>query len=71
MKKFFWDQMKLPNRHWLAANMNFEAFLGFNAFSTRKITGQDLIDFVRYRQMMAQGALVDDDMAAAVLGKPR
>ena len=24
-KKFFWDQMKLPNRHWLAANMNFEA----------------------------------------------
>ena len=32
-----------------------EAFLGFHAFSTRKQTGADLIDFVRYRQ------LLDDD----------
>lgn len=51
--------------------MNFEAFLGFNAFSTRKITGEDLIDFVRYRQLMAQGARMGDDFSAEVLGKPR
>jgi len=70
-KKFFWDQMKLPNRHWLAANMNFEAHLGFNAFSTRKMTGQDLIDFVKYRQLVAQGAVIDDAFGAAVLGKPK
>lgn len=70
-KKFFWDQMKLPNRHWLAANMNFEAFLGFTAFSTRKLTGRDLIDFVRYRQLTAQGAMADDELAAQVLGAPK
>jgi len=70
-KKFFWDQMKLPNRHWLAANMNFEAYLGFNAFSTKKITGKDLIDFIKYRQMMADGAPMDDALASAVLGKPK
>lgn len=27
-KKFFWDQMKVPNRHWLAGNMTLEAFVG-------------------------------------------
>ena len=70
-KKFFWDQMKLANRHWLAANMNFEAWLGFNAFDSKKITGQDTIDFVKYRQLVAQGALVDDRFAEQVLGKPK
>src|SRR5208337_4680277 len=42
-KKFFWDQTKLANRHWLMANMNYEAFLGFNSFNTKKITGKDVI----------------------------
>ena len=70
-KKFFWDQMKLANRHWLAANMNFEAHLGFNAFDTKKITGQDVIDFVKYRQLTAEGALINDEFAAQVLGKPK
>jgi 6-oxo-cyclohex-1-ene-carbonyl-CoA hydrolase len=70
-KKFFWDQMKLANRHWLAANMNFEAYLGFNAFDSKKVTGQDVIDFVKYRQLTAEGALIDDDFAAQVLGKPK
>ena len=31
-KKFFWDTMKNSHRHWLAANMGGEAFLGFGAF---------------------------------------
>jgi 6-oxo-cyclohex-1-ene-carbonyl-CoA hydrolase len=69
-KKFFWDQAKLPNRHWLAANMQTEAFLGFNAFNTRKITGTDLIDFVKYRQLIAQGKRLDDEFFADVMGKP-
>ena len=34
-KKFFWDQTKVINRHWLASNMATEAFLGFNAFNTK------------------------------------
>ncbi len=54
-KKFFWDQTKLANRHWLAANMSGEAFLGFTAFNNRKITGVDVIDFVKYRQLLARG----------------
>ena len=69
-KKFFWDQAKLPNRHWLAANMATEAFLGFNAFNTRKITGTDLIDFVKYRQLIAQGKRMDDEFFIEVMGKP-
>jgi len=70
-KKFFWDQMKLANRHWLAANMNYEAWLGFSAFDAKKITGMDVIDFVKYRQLVAQGAVFDEDFATQVLAKPR
>jgi 6-oxocyclohex-1-ene-carbonyl-CoA hydrolase len=70
-KKFFWDQSKLPNRHWLAANMSGEAYLGFNAFNAKKITGTNVIDFVKYRQMVADGALWDDDAFEAVMGTPK
>ena len=70
-KKFFWDQMKLANRHWLAANMNGEAWLGFSAFAAKKITGTDIIDFVKYRQLVAQGAVFDEDFATRVLAKPK
>ncbi|WP_459942736.1 Clp protease/crotonase-like domain-containing protein, partial [Deferrisoma palaeochoriense] len=70
-KKFFWDQAKLANRHWLAANMMCEAFLGFTAFSTRKMTGEDVIDFLKYRQLVARGALMDEDAFEQVLPKPK
>ena len=69
-KKFFWDQMKLANRHWLAANMSCEAFLGFGAFNTKKITGKDVIDFIKYRQLVAAGALMDEVAFAQVMAKP-
>jgi 6-oxo-cyclohex-1-ene-carbonyl-CoA hydrolase len=70
-KKYFWDQAKVINRHWLAANMNSEAFLGFNAFNTKKITGQDTIDFIEFRRRQADGAAFDAEFMAAVLGKPQ
>ena len=70
-KKFFWDQMKVPNRHWLAANMNHEAYLGFSAFDAKKATGKDVIDFVRYRQLVAEGHVFDEDFAEQVLAKPK
>jgi 6-oxo-cyclohex-1-ene-carbonyl-CoA hydrolase len=70
-KKFFWDQAKLPNRHWLMANMNYEAFLGFGAFNTKKITGTDVIDFLKFRQAIAKGAAADEATFEAVLGKPK
>ena len=70
-KKFFWDYSKNYNRHWLAANMGGEAFLGFGAFNTKKITGQDTIDFIRFRQNIADMKTWDMDMFAEVLGKPQ
>ncbi len=70
-KKFFWDQTKLANRHWLAANMQGEAYLGFHAFNTRSITGQDTIDFIKYRQLLAEGHPMDEELFEAVLGKPQ
>ncbi len=70
-KKFFWDYSKNYNRHWLAANMSSEAFLGFHAFNTRKMTGKDTIDFIKYRQLVAKGEFADDKMFEEVLPKPK
>lgn len=70
-KKFFWDQTKLPNRHWLAANMAVEGFLGFTAFNTRKLTGTDVIDFVKYRQYLAEGRILDEKTLAELLPRPK
>jgi 6-oxo-cyclohex-1-ene-carbonyl-CoA hydrolase len=70
-KKFFWDLAKNYNRHWLAVNMATEAFMGFHAFNTKKITGQDVIDFIKYRQLIARGKSVDEAFMEAVLAKPK
>ena len=70
-KKYFWDIAKNGNRHWLAANMGGEAFLGFGAFNTKKITGQDTIDFIKFRQNVADSRLWDEEMFAEVMGKPK
>ncbi|MGA3086274.1 MAG: 6-oxocyclohex-1-ene-1-carbonyl-CoA hydratase [Thermodesulfobacteriota bacterium] len=70
-KKFFWDQTKNYNCHWLAANMMGEAFLGFGAFNTKKITGTDTIDFIKYHQNIAEGRLMDEVFFEEVLGKPQ
>ncbi len=70
-KKFFWDQAKVINRHWLASNMATEAFLGFNAFNTKKITGQDTIDFIEFRKRQANSDPFDAEFMAAVLAKPK
>jgi 6-oxocyclohex-1-ene-carbonyl-CoA hydrolase len=70
-KKFFWDIMKNPNRHWLAANMGGEAFLGFGAFNTKKITGKDTIDFIKFRQNIAECKGWDMEMFAEVMGEPK
>jgi 6-oxo-cyclohex-1-ene-carbonyl-CoA hydrolase len=69
-KKYFWDMQKNYNRHWLSVNMTTEAFLGFNAFNTKKITGKDVIDFVKYRQLIAEGKDIDEAFMEAVLATP-
>lgn len=70
-KKFFWDTTKNEHRHWLAANMGGEAFLGFGAFNTKKITGKDTIDFIKFRQNVAQSKQWTPEMFAEVLGQPK
>jgi 6-oxo-cyclohex-1-ene-carbonyl-CoA hydrolase len=69
-KKFFWDYSKNYNRHWLAANMSGEAFLGFGAFNAKRITGKDTIDFIKFRQNINDCRTWDYEMYAEVLGKP-
>jgi len=70
-KRFFWDILKNTQIYWLAANMNMEAFLGFNAFNTSKITGKREIDFLEYRRLLAKVKTFDDELAEAVLPKPK
>ena len=69
-KKYFWDMMKSSQIYWLGANMNAEAFIGFNAFNTQKITGKRTIDFIKYRQLLAQAKAFDDELIESVMPKP-
>lgn len=66
-KKFFWDQGKVTYRHWLTANMMSEAYLGFNAFNTKKLTGKDVIDFIEYRRQLAQAKPFTQELVDAVM----
>lgn len=70
-KKFFWDSNKISAKYWLGANMNMEAYIGFNTFNTQKETGQRRIDFIKYRQLTAEGHAFDDDLAEQVMPKPQ
>ncbi|MEW5760927.1 MAG: 6-oxocyclohex-1-ene-1-carbonyl-CoA hydratase [Candidatus Thermoplasmatota archaeon] len=70
-KKSFWDQAKIVNRHWLAANMCTEAYIGFNAFNTRKMTGKDVIDFIKYRQLIAKGHKFDEELVEEVIPRKK
>ena len=70
-KRFFWDQAKSSQIYWLGANMNAEAYLGFNAFNTQKLTGKREIDFLAYRKSLAQAKSFDDALCESVLPKPK
>jgi 6-oxo-cyclohex-1-ene-carbonyl-CoA hydrolase len=70
-KKVYWDMNKNDHRYWLAVNMTGEAFLGFGAFNTKKITGKDTIDFIKYRQMISEAHALDPELFEAVLGTPK
>ncbi|MDQ7779457.1 MAG: 6-oxocyclohex-1-ene-1-carbonyl-CoA hydratase [Planctomycetota bacterium] len=69
-KRLFWDQAKAASRQWLMTNMMGEAFLGFTAFNTRKLTGRDTIDFIKYRQLIAAGRMLDQEFFEQVLPSP-
>ena len=46
-----------------------EAKLRFTVFKTRKETGKDVIDFIKYRQLLADGHPFDQKLIDAVLPK--
>jgi 6-oxo-cyclohex-1-ene-carbonyl-CoA hydrolase len=70
-KRFFWDLQKSSQIYWLGANMNAEAFLGFNAFNMQKVTGKREIDFLTYRKLLAEARIFDDGLAEEVMAKPQ
>jgi len=70
-KKFFWDTTKVHATYWLGANMNGDAWLGFNAFNTQKLTGSSVIDHIELRKQIAKGHIYDEDLAELVLPKPK
>jgi len=70
-KRFFWDLAKNDERAYLALNMQGDAFMGFNAFHTKSMTGKDTIDFIKLRQMLAKGHPYNDELYEAVIPKPQ
>lgn len=70
-KRFFWDANKISGIYGLGANMNAEAYLGFNAFNSQKVTGSDVIDFLELRRQYAKGHIFDDELAEMVFYPPK
>ncbi|HEX7079009.1 MAG TPA: 6-oxocyclohex-1-ene-1-carbonyl-CoA hydratase [Candidatus Eisenbacteria bacterium] len=64
-KQRHWDQNSVTNREWLALNMMTEARAGFRAFNEGPKDRRE-VDFIRLRQMLAQGHPWDDDLLRAI-----
>lgn len=60
-KQWFWDVNNVTNREWLALNMMTEARAGFRAFNEGP-KGRREVDFIRLRQLLAEGHPWDDDL---------
>lgn len=65
-KRFFWDANKVSGMYVLANNMCTEAWLGFNAFNTQKLTGSSTIDFIELRRQYAKAEMYSDELAKKV-----
>jgi 6-oxo-cyclohex-1-ene-carbonyl-CoA hydrolase len=70
-KKHYWDMLKGGQIYWLGANMNGEAFIGFNTFNTQKITGKREMNYLAYRRGLAAARTFDDDLCEEVIPKPQ
>ena len=60
-----WDKNKESNRDWLALNMMTEAKAGFRAFNEGP-RGNREVDFIKLRQMLANGHEWNDELIQAV-----
>ena len=69
-KKHYWDMLKSSQIYWLGANMNAEAYIGFNTFNAQKITGKREMDYLAYRRGLAQIRTFDDSFCEDVIPKP-
>ncbi|MBI5267245.1 MAG: 6-oxocyclohex-1-ene-1-carbonyl-CoA hydratase [candidate division Zixibacteria bacterium] len=63
-----WDRNQQSNRDWLGLNMMTEAKAGFRAFNEGPKENRE-IDFVKLRQMLAEGHPWNDEMLNAILPK--
>jgi 6-oxo-cyclohex-1-ene-carbonyl-CoA hydrolase len=64
-KQKHWDLNAITNREWLALNMMTEAKAGFRAFNEGP-KGHREVDFVKLRQMLAEGHPWDDELIRAI-----
>ena len=60
-----WDRNKESNREWLGLNMMTEAKAGFRAFNEGPKGNQEC-DFVKLRQMLAEGHEWNDELIRAI-----
>ncbi len=70
-KKHYWDMLKGGQIYWLGANMNVEAYIGFNTFNAQKITGKREMDYLAYRRGLADVRTFDDSFFEEVIPKPQ
>jgi 6-oxo-cyclohex-1-ene-carbonyl-CoA hydrolase len=61
-----WDRNQQSNRDWLGLNMMTEAKAGFRAFNEGPKDNRE-VDFIKLRQMLAEGHPWDDEMLDAIL----
>jgi 6-oxo-cyclohex-1-ene-carbonyl-CoA hydrolase len=64
-KQWHWDNTNVTNREWLGLNMMTEARAGFRAFNEGP-KGRREVDFIRLRQLLAQGHPWDDELFRAI-----
>ncbi|NIM48983.1 MAG: 6-oxocyclohex-1-ene-1-carbonyl-CoA hydratase [Gemmatimonadales bacterium] len=64
-KQWHWDNTNATNREWLALNMMTEAKAGFRAFNEGP-KGKREVDFIKLRQMLAEGHPWDDELVRAI-----
>ena len=72
-KKIAYERTKAEVIWWWAANASIygEFDMGMTTFHTRKITGKDNIDILKYRQMLAKGYPIDAELFEALMPKPK
>ena len=64
-KQWHWDNTNVTNREWLGLNMMTEAKAGFRAFNEGP-KGKREVDFIKLRQLLAQGHPWDDNLIRAI-----